>query len=114
VTWGALAPPNIDLSGPGFDLASVVDPFATLGYGYTIRSLVTLGVSGGVEWSLRRGQAGPTTFWEVQDEWLHVGGDVGIRVSPQVALDAHFGWAAEELSGSGGFPFFSVGTTVAF
>jgi hypothetical protein len=85
-----------------------------VGYAYTVRSLVTVGVSGGFQWWLQKKQSGQTSYWQEQDEWLHLGGDVGIRMSPQVELAAHFGWVTQEVSPSAGSPFLSVGTSVAF
>jgi hypothetical protein len=101
--------------GPlGIGLGSEADVQASVGYSWTIHDIVTLGADIGVirDYSLQSN--GGASGWSYGAEWLRVGGEVNVRLSPQVGLDTRFGWQTDEHTGLGSYPSFLVGPTVAF
>ena len=88
-----------------------VEPFARVGYGGTIRGLVTLSASIGMD---RDYVSVPSGGWQYDAEWLRVGGAIGVRVAPKVSVDLTAGWSTQVQGGSGSYPGFLAGTTIAF
>jgi hypothetical protein len=100
---------SLDHVGLGRDL----EPFASVGYAWTIQRLVTLSADVGLdrEYFLPFGAPAP---WQYEAEWLRFGGAVHVRLAPRVGLNLRAAWSTEEHAGLGSYPGFLVGTTLAF
>jgi hypothetical protein len=111
---GVVLPPYNDSGAPlSLGFGDALNPFASIGYSWTIRDVVTLGADVGVDRSYWLPQ-GAGSSWQYQAEWLRLGGQVNVRVAPQVGLNMHVNWSTEEHAGLGSYPGFLIGTTVAF
>jgi hypothetical protein len=112
---GLLLPAYRDPGSPldHFGLGHDLEPFASVGYAWTIKRLVTLGADVGLDrdYSLPLGAAAP---WQYEAEWLRFGATVHVRVAPRVGLSLRAAWSTEEHAGLGSYPGFLLGTTLAF
>jgi hypothetical protein len=114
-TGGVVMPAYGQAGTPlGLGLGDEVDPFASVGYSWTIHNIVTVGADVGLERYYSLQPNGATSTWEYGAEWLRLGGEVNVRLAPQVGLNTRFGWSTDEHTGLGSYPSFLVGTTVAF
>lgn len=98
----------------GLGLGDEVDPFAAIGYSWTIHDIVTLGPEVELVRDYALQSNGTSSAWQYGAEWLRVEGEVNVRLAPQVGLNTRFGWSTDEHSGLGSYPSFLVGTTIAF
>jgi hypothetical protein len=89
-----------------------LDPFAMVGYDWTIRDVVTLGADVVLNNDYQvPGNAGPGGY---EAEWLRLGAEVDVRVAPKVGLTLRGAWSDELHGGSESYPGFLLGTRVAF
>jgi Caspase domain len=112
---GLLLPSYSDPGSPldHFGLGHDLEPFASVGYAWTLKSVVTLGahVSLDRDYVLPLGAPAP---WQYEAEWLRFGGTVDVRLARRVSLNLGVAWSTEEHAGLGSYPGFLVGTTLAF
>jgi hypothetical protein len=87
-------------------LGEELEPYAGVGYGGTIKKIVSL--RGDV--SLDRNYNG----WQYEAEWLRFKGGIQVRLASHVGLDLSVGWSTELHAGLGSYPGFLVGTNIAF
>jgi hypothetical protein len=99
----------LDHLGMGHELK----PFASVGYAWTIKNLVTLGADVGLDrdYFLPLGAPAP---WQYEAEWLRFGATVNVRLARRVGLNLRAAWSTEEHAGLGSYPGFLIGTTLAF
>ncbi len=99
----------LDHVGMGHELK----PFASVGYAWTLKKLVTLGADVALDrdYFFPLGSPGPVQY---EAEWLRFGGTVNVRVARRVGLNLRAAWSTEEHAGLGSYPGFFVGTTLAF
>jgi Caspase domain len=107
---GGVLPVYRDGSSIGLGVGEQIDPFARVGYGWTIRRIVTLHGDVGVDRDYAFGSGG----WNYEAEWLRVSGGIAVQVAPHVALDLSTGWSTETHANLGSYEGFMFGTTVAF
>jgi hypothetical protein len=89
-----------------------MDPFAMVGYEWTIKNIVTLGadvvLNNDYQIPGNAGRGGYTA------EWLRLGAEIDVRVATKVGLLLRGGWSDELHGGSESYPGFLVGTRIAF
>jgi hypothetical protein len=105
--------PAYEASGSPFlhiGMGEQVEPFARIGYGWTIQHVVTLRGSVGMDRDYTFGSSG----WAYDAQWLRLSGGVSVRVAPKVALDLDAGWSGDTHDDNGSYEGFRVGTTIAF
>jgi hypothetical protein len=95
---------------PGVVFGEELEPYAKLGYGWTIKNLVTLSARVGLSGNLERQQGG----WQYDALWLNVGGSIAVRVAPRMSVDLGGSTSVEVRDGLGSYQGFTVGTTLAF
>jgi hypothetical protein len=112
---GLGAPPYHDPDSPlghvGF--GHQLDPFASVGYAWTIKGLVTLGADVAMDWDYWLPLDGPAS-WQYQAEWLRLGTTVNVRMARDVSLELRTAWSTSLHGGLGSYPGFFLGPTVAF
>lgn len=94
----------------GLGIGREIEPFARVGYGWTIHHLVTLHADVGADRDYTFGGSG----WSYDAQWLRVQGGIAVQVAPRVALDLSSGYSTETHAGLGSYEGFMFGTTVAF
>jgi len=98
----------VDHIGLGGDL----DPYVRVGYGWTIKNVVTLSADVGLDRDYQiAGNAGPGGY---EAEWLRTGAQIDVRVAPKVGLSLRGAWSDQLYGGSTSYPGFLLGTTLAF
>jgi hypothetical protein len=98
----------IDHIGLGGDM----DPFVSVGYGVTIKHVVTLGADVVLNNDYQiPGNAGAGGY---EAEWLRLGMQVDVRVAPRVGLSLRGAWSDQLHGGSTSYPGFIVGSQMAF
>jgi Caspase domain len=112
---GLLLPPYQDPDSPldHFGMGHELKPFASVGYAWTIKKIVTLGADVALDRDYFFPLGAPAP-WQYQAEWLRFGGTVDVRLARRVGLSLRAAWSTEEHAGLGSYPGFLVGTTLAF
>jgi hypothetical protein len=89
-----------------------LDPFANVGYGWTLKNVVTLSADVGLDREYEvPASAGASSY---QSEWFRFGAEVDVRAAPRVGLTLRGAWSDELYGGSSSYPGFLVGTRLAF
>jgi hypothetical protein len=112
---GGLALPPYDEPGSpiGLGFGHALMPAFALGYSWTIHDMVTLTAEGSVSAYYWLPLTGPTT-WRWEAAWARLGGQVDVRVDPQVSLDLRVNVTNEVHAGLGSSEGVFLGTTLAF
>jgi hypothetical protein len=114
ISLGAgLVMPVYETSGTGIfgaSLGNFLEPFGRVGYGWTLKHVVTLRGDVGLD----RNYAFGATGWQYDAEWLRLRAGIGVRVASHVGLDLSAGWSTELHAGLGSYEGFMIGTTIGF
>jgi hypothetical protein len=119
---GLAAPPydNLTVTSPGAGMTTVTTvasgigrelvPSVFAGYGGTIRRLVTLRGTAVLDRSYVLG----SQSWQYDVQWLHLIGEIDVRLGARVSVGLSASWATETHRELGSYPGFMAGTTFAF
>jgi Caspase domain len=112
---GLQAPAYEDSGSPllHLGLGHQLEPYGEAGYGVTIKKIVSLYATVGLDRDYSLDPPG-VTGWDYEAEWLRVKGGMQVRLTSHVGLDLDVGWSTELHDNVGSYPGFMLGTTVAF
>jgi hypothetical protein len=95
---------------PGVVFGEELEPYGKVGYGWTIKNIVTLSARAGLSANFEREPA----VWTYDALWLNVGASIAVKVGARTSVELSGSTSTELGQGLGSYQGFTVGLSRAF